>query len=230
MKQIMILFTLVLMVAGTALGACINLQPSQAYLGNCEQFSNKGEILNAGCCFYQIEEWGKCSLHFLKGARAAEILWDLNEGDFNKGATARQYYNPEFYPSTGLGSETGVCLYNYGDMDLMDDVDDYYDWIVYYYTDQDPPFDMDAKIATLEAKLYPPAATPTPEATATPAATVAPTAIPTAVAAPSAAEDNTGVLLLVALVIVAAVGYFMYTKKKPAGKKKKKESHRSQEE
>ena len=229
MKQLMILFTLMTLVVGTALGACAMLPASEATLGNCQQFANKGEVLNAGCCFHQIGEWEECTYWFLRGAREAEIEWDLNKGSFDKGATARQYYNPQFYPSTGLGSETGVCLYNYGDTALREKVDNYYDWIVYYYTDEEPPFDMDAEIAALKNKAYPPApeeeATPVPTAVATPV----PTAAPTAVATPEPEADNTGVLLIVALVLVGVVGYFMYTKKKP-GKKKEEHHKRSEEE
>jgi len=100
---------------------------------------------------------------------------------------------------------------------------------VYYYTDEEPPFDMDAEIAALKNKAYPPApeeeATPVPTAVATPV----PTAAPTAVATPEPEADNTGVLLIVALVLVGVVGYFMYTKKKP-GKKKEEHHKRSEEE
>ncbi len=216
------------MLVATSFAACSVLQPDQRTLGHCQEELNKGEIINAGCCYYFVEEWGDCALYLLKGARAAELEWDLNKGSFDAGSTAKQYYNPEYYPSSGLGSETGVCLNGYGDSALTQDVAQYYNWIKFYGYggEDDPPFDMGAKIDALENKLHPPAK----EVEATPTATPKPTAAPAAATAtpePTGEGDNTGVMLVVAVVILGAVGYFIYTKKKPG---KKKEHSKGSEE
>ncbi|MFC2175207.1 hypothetical protein ACFLQ2_05105 [archaeon] len=213
MKRVLVIL---LMLITTAFAACNVLPVDQRTIGHCQQFVNKGEIINAGCCYYQIEEWGDCVLHLLTGAREAEIEWDLNKGSFDAGSRAKQYYNPTFYPSSGLGSETGVCLNGYGDSALTADVTQYYNWIQFYgYGGEDePPLDMGARIAELENELHPKA--PEPESTATPTAVATADATPAPTIAPdtTTTEDNTIVMLIVAALILGVVGYFIFLKKK----------------
>lgn len=206
---------ILLILMATVFATCAQIPAENLSKQLCDSYAADGENINAGCCYYQVGEWGKCSLYLLKGARHAEILWDLNRGSFDQGAVAKQYYNPEYYPSSGLGSETGVCLHNYGNDALTKKIEDYHNWIIYYgYGGKDkPPFDMDVTIASLESAILP------PEPTATAAPTVAPTAKPT-VRAPTATplpqSENNWTVPLIILVIIAVVGYLLLTRRKPA--------------
>ena len=203
---------ILLMLLATVFATCVRIAPADLSKSLCDGYAADGQNINAGCCYNQLGDWGECTLYLLKGARHAEILWDLNRGPFDEGTLAKQYYNPEYYPSSGLGSETGVCLYNYGDSALTAKVQSYYDWIHYYgYGGPDErPFDMDTLIGSLETTLHPPAPTATPKPTIK-VPTAMPTAIPTA--APTPEGDNGWVVPVVLLVIAAVVGYLFFTRK-----------------
>lgn len=213
MKKMLVLL---LMLVATVFAACVQIPPAELSKSLCDSYAANGENINAGCCYYQSGDWGDCSLYFLKGARHAEMLWDLNRGSFEQGGLAKQYYNPEYYPSSGLGSETGVCLYNYGDTALTAKVQSYYDWIHYYgYGGEDkPPFDMDVVITSLENTLHPATPTATPEPTVVPP-TPKPTVAPTATPVPQ--EENNWAVPLIILVIIVVVGYLLLNKKKHGG-------------
>ncbi len=221
MKQIVILLTIALVLSVSASAFCLKLDANEAYLGNCNQMVNKGEYVDAGCCFKQIEEYGDCILYLLKGAHEAEILWDGGDGDYDKRNIALEYYNTEFYPSSGLGSDMGVCLNGYNDADLKLDVNNYYDWMVYKEMTEDAPYDMNTKIKSLENVLHPKA----PVSTATPQPSLFATATPepSLVATPPTPEDNTGVLLIVAVILVAIVVVLITQKDKIMPKKHSKE-------
>ncbi len=211
MKKIL---ALLLMLMAAAFAHCTPMDnPSKAL---CENYASSSSYINAGCCYKQIGDWGECTLNLLKGARHAEILWDLNRGPFEQGGIAKQYYNPEYYPSSGLGSDMGVCLHNYGDSALTEKVAAYYNWIKYYgYGGQEqPPFNMDQLIASFESSLYPqaPAATPA----ATPKQARQHTPIPTPL--PTAEEENGWVLPVMLLVIIVVVGYLIFVRKKASPK------------
>lgn len=158
MNKLTVMLTLALL--GTAF-ACLPL--SGATLGTCQEFVNEQKYIDAGCCYKQFKEWGNCTLYLLKGARADEIKWNRGTGSSN-GATARQYYYIEYWPSSGLGSDMGVCASMYGDENLIDNIKKYYTWMQQYVIDSqyndDPPFDMDAFITAFENKLH----SKTPEA------------------------------------------------------------------
>lgn len=203
---------IMLLLSVAVFGKCQLIPEAELSTTLCDSYADANEYINAGCCYMQVEEWGNCVFYILKGAHYNEILWDLNQGSWDAGTKAKQYYNPEFFVSSGLGSETGVCLNGYGDTALTAEIHQYYEWIQFYgYGGEDvPPFDMGDKIDALDAKLHPPEviATPTPVPTSAPVVTPVPTAPP----APEE-TDNTGVLLVVAVLILGVVAFFIFKRK-----------------
>ncbi len=115
-------------------------------LEQCSSLASEGKYIDAGLCYEQFKVWDKCTYYLLKGAREAEKEWNFNQGDWNGRVVALEYYG---------GAHTKACLQNYGDYDLMQKIDQYHEWLYYWLTSHaDPPFDMDALLADLEAKIF----------------------------------------------------------------------------
>jgi hypothetical protein len=185
---------------------------------------SSSDYVNTGDCYKKNKEWGLCTLYYMKAARTAELAWNKKPP---VPSVSLKYYNPEYYQATKLGSDTGICAFNYGDSDLVNKLEDYYDWLQFYVINNQPPapFDMGAVITALEEKLIPKVEEPT--------GPTGPTE-PTEPTGPEVVEQPKGfdlgsllplvgfavVALIVLAVVIGAAAFFLT--RKPAGTKMEK--------
>jgi hypothetical protein len=218
-----------ILLAATALAA---VQPCDKgnfgdALSAAKDWYKNDDFRKAGDCYRESSEWGKCVLSYLKAGRISEGEWDLNKGPISAGSVARTMYDTTYYTSSGLGSDMGKCLNGYGDTVLKAEITAYKDWMDMYSVDGgNPPFDMDTKITSLDAKEFPAAPAPQQPIPQAPAEEKKPaaTALPAAPTAPpkQGFDMNMVVMLalalfgLVLLVVVGVAAYFLVIRKKPA--------------
>jgi hypothetical protein len=197
-------------------------------LSAAEHWYSVEEYQKAGDCYRESQEWGKCVLAYLKTGRISEGEWDLNKGPISAGSIARTMYDTTYYPSSGLGSDMGKCLFEHKDTVLIAEITAYKNWMdMYVVNGGNPPFDMDSKIVTLEAKEFP--AAPAPQQPVPPApaeekkpVAAAPPAAPTAPPKQQGFDMGMIVMLalalfgLVLLVVVGVAAYFLVIRKKSA--------------
>ncbi len=223
MKLNVITIVLVLFAGATfaALGEC-DMGSSTTTLLAANDWYQMEEYQKAGDCYRASSEWGKCVLSYLKAGHISEGEWDLNKGPPSAGAVARTMYDTTCCNSFGVGSYMGMCMKGYGDTTLDVDVTAYKKWMDgYLLNGGNPPFDMDATIATLEAKVFPPAVSEEPAVVEeTPAPATAPVVQPTTTTAPpeEPAGDMTMIIIAAVIILVLAVlvgAAFLMKKKKP---------------
>ncbi|MBN3037052.1 MAG: hypothetical protein JW834_01260 [Candidatus Diapherotrites archaeon] len=123
----------------------------------CQDFVSDGKYVEAGDCYRVAGEWNKCVLYYLKAANEAEVKWDGGVGPYQYKSTAMKYYNPEFYTTSGLGSDTGKCLHELGDAEITAKVQAYYDWLQYFLPTRptEKPFDIKEFIYDMDAAIFP---------------------------------------------------------------------------
>jgi hypothetical protein len=129
-----------------------------AAVADCEVLVEKEKFVDAGDCFLEEEEWGKCVYYYLKYGRQGEIAWNRNQGDpttsYSGFVKATKWYNPET-------ASLHTCLAYYGDDELEDTLEDMFTWLSHYSTTPvDPPHDMGEVLESVEADVF---ASPEPE-------------------------------------------------------------------
>ncbi len=134
-----LVFVLTLSIVGSAL--------AYENVVECNSLVDQGRYIDAGLCYEDMKVWDNCTYYLLKGAREAEKEWNFNKGDWNGRVIALEYYG---------GAHTKACIQNYGDYALLDKIDQYHEWLVYWLTSHaDPPFDMDALLNGLHERIWP---------------------------------------------------------------------------